>query len=158
VPLRQALSGTISIPRGNLEFNLALKESRRMATNSSTHGSLSDSAARSLKEPLPPSRRDLASLQIFLDRDFQDYWEVRRFGRNFGLRIQCPCCGADAPARASSEDIVWYGYRKWRWLANHLVSDHCRSQALTHRHRVAVKKGSARLKETKFAGKKTAAA
>jgi hypothetical protein len=129
-----------------------------MGTNSSTHGSLSDSAARSLKEPLLPSRRDLASLQTFLDRDFQNFWEVRRFGRNFGLRIMCPCCGAEAPARVSGEDIVWYGYRKWRWLANHLTQEHCRREALTHRHRIAVKKGDAKLNETKFAGKKTKAA
>lgn len=129
-----------------------------MGTNSSTHGSLSASAARSLKEPLQPSRRDLASLQAFLDKDFQSFWEVRRFGRNFGLRIQCPCCGMDAPARASSEDIVWYGYRKWRWLANHLVSEHARREATSYRHRAAVTKGDAKLKETKFAGKKTAAA
>jgi hypothetical protein len=126
-----------------------------MGTNSLTRASLSVSAARSLKEPLPPSRKDLASLQTFLDKDFQDYWEVRRFGRNFGLRIQCPCCGADAPSRADHEDIVWYGYRKWRWLANHLVSQHSRREALTHRHRIAVKRGDAKLREIKFAGKRT---
>jgi hypothetical protein len=126
-----------------------------MGTNSSTHGSLSDSAARSLKEPLQPSRRDLASLQTFLDKDFQNFWEVRRFGRNFGLRIQCPCCGDEAPQRTSGEDIVWYGYRKWRWLANHLTTEHCRAQATSYRHRAAVKKGDAKLSETKFAGKKT---
>lgn len=128
-----------------------------MGTNSLTRGFLSASAARSLKEPLPPSRRDLASLQTFLDKDFQSFWEVRRFGRNFGLRIQCPCCGQDAPSRDKDEDIVWYGYRKWRWLANHLVSDHCRREALSHRHRASVKKGTAKLHEVKFAGKKTAA-
>ena len=128
-----------------------------MATNNSTRSFLSASAARSLKEPLPPSRKDLASLQAFLDKDFQSFWEVRRFGKNFGLRIVCPCCEAEAPSRIAGEDIVWYGYRKWRWLANHLVSDHCRREALTHRHRVAVKKDKDTLSETKFAGKRTAA-
>jgi hypothetical protein len=99
----------------------------------------------------------LASLQTFLDKDFQDFWEVRRFGKNFGLRIECPCCGAVAPQRGSGEDIVWYGYRKWRWLANHLTQEHCRREALTYRHRAAVKKGDAKLSEAKFAGKRTAA-
>lgn len=128
-----------------------------MGTNNLTRASLSDSAARSLKEPLPPSRKDLASLQTFLDRDFQNFWEVRRFGSNFGLRIECPCCGAVAPERVHGEDIVWYGYRKWRWLANHLVSEHARREALSHRHRIALKKGAAKAGETKFAGKRTAA-
>lgn len=128
-----------------------------MGMNSSTHGSLSALDARSLKEPLQPSRRDLASLQTFLDKDFQSFWEVRRFGRNFGLRIKCPCCGAEAPERVHGEDIVWYGYRKWRWLANHLVAEHARSTALTFRHRQAIKAGRAKLKETKFADKKSAA-
>lgn len=129
-----------------------------MATNPSTRSSLSDSAARSLKEPLQPSRRDLESLQVFLDRDFSDFWEVRRFGRNWGMRVICPCCGAQAPEQQFGHEIDWSGYRKWRWLSNHIVSEHSRSLALTHRHRIAVKKGNAKLKETKFAGKKTVAA
>jgi len=53
---------------------------------------------------------------------------------------------------------VWYGYRKWRWLANHIVDNHCRQAALTHRHRIAIRAGTAKLAETKFVGKKTNAA
>lgn len=129
-----------------------------MAMNRSTHASLSDSAARSLKEPLQPSRRDLASLQLSLDKDFQDFWEVRRFGSHWGMRVICPCCGKTPPIQQwAQEDYIAYGHRKWRWLANHIVSDHAKNQALTHRHRTAVKSGPARVSETRFAGKKTAA-
>lgn len=129
-----------------------------MATNRSTRVSLSVSAARNLKEPLQPSRRDLASLQLSLDKDFQDFWEVRRFGSHWGMRVICPVCGDTPPIqRWAEEDYIAYGHRKWRWLSNHIVTDHCRNAALTHRHRVAVKSGPAKVSETRFAGKKTAA-
>lgn len=92
-----------------------------MAMNRSTRVSLSVSAARSLKEPLQPSRRDLASLQLSLDKDFQDFWEVRRFGSHWGMRVICPCCGETPPIqRWAEEDYIAYGHRKWRWLANHI--------------------------------------
>lgn len=129
-----------------------------MGNTPSTPDSSLGSRVRNSKEPLPPSRKDLASLQVWLDRDFQDFWEVRRFGANFGLRIRCSCCGMDAPSRGANEDIVWYGYRKWRWLATHLVSTHCRAQANTYQHRRAIKEDRAKIKETKFAGKRTATA
>jgi hypothetical protein len=67
-------------------------------------------------------------------------------------------CAAEAPQRTHGEDLIWYGYRKWRWLANHMASEHCRAQALTFQHRQAIKRGNAKLSETKFAGKKTSAA
>lgn len=80
-----------------------------------------------------PSRKDLASLQQYLDRDFQNFWDVRRFGAHLGLRIKCAVCGGEPPKQRANEDFFWYGYRKWRWLANHMVSDHLRSQALVNR-------------------------
>ena len=104
------------------------------------------------------SRKDLASLQTFLDRDFQNFWDVRQFGAHLGLRIKCPVCNAEAPVQREREDFVWYGYRKWRWLANHLVADHCRSAAISNRHRQAIKRGAAKMSETRFVGKKTRAA
>jgi hypothetical protein len=89
-------------------------------------------------------------MRTFLDRDFQNFWEVRRFGRNWGMRVICPCCSAEAPERQFGEEIDWTGYRKWRWLSNHIVSEHSRDLAMTHRHRIAVKKGDAKLKEVKI--------
>lgn len=75
------------------------------------------------------------------------------------MRIICPCCGAEPPvARWADEDYVAYGHRKWRWVANHIVSDHARREAMTHRHRIALKKGDAKASETKFAGKRANAA
>lgn len=72
------------------------------------------------------------------------------------MRVICPVCDALPPIeRWAQEDYIAYGHRKWRWLANHLVSDHSRREALSNRHRAAVKKGDAKLSETKFAGKKT---
>jgi hypothetical protein len=35
---------------------------------------------------------------------------------------------------------VWYGYRKWRALASHMVTDHCSKEALTYRRIAAEQK------------------
>jgi hypothetical protein len=32
---------------------------------------------------------------------------------------------------------VWYSYRKYRWLCDHLFSAHCKQEALTHRRIMA---------------------
>lgn len=74
------------------------------------------------------------------------------------MRVICPVCSALPPVeRWASEDYIAYGHRKWRWLSNHIVTEHARSAATTHRHRLAVKKGDAKVSETKVL-KKTRAA
>jgi hypothetical protein len=37
------------------------------------------------------------------------------------------------PKQSKNEDFVWYGYRKWRATADHIVTAHCKQQALTYR-------------------------
>jgi hypothetical protein len=97
-------------------------------------------------------------MQKYLDSQFQDFWDVRRCGNNIGLLIKCPACPWVPPSQNAGEDFVWYGYRKWRALANHMVVEHCRAKALSFRHRTAIREGTAKLKETKFAGKRSTAA
>jgi hypothetical protein len=41
------------------------------------------------------------------------------------------------PTQQSGEDLVWYSYRKYRALCEHLFSVHCRKDALTYRRMVA---------------------
>ena len=43
---------------------------------------------------------------------------------------------------------MWYGYRKWRATAEHIVAKHCRSQALTYR-RIAAEQKRLEEKESK---------
>jgi hypothetical protein len=101
------------------------------------------------------SPKDLHSLQTFLDRDFQNFWDIRRFGAHVGLRIKCPACPWEPGLKQGrSEDIIWYGYRKWRALANHMVTEHCSKQALQYR-RIAAREG--RLKKLSIQRSKRAA-
>lgn len=79
------------------------------------------------------SGRDLASLQKYLDGDFQNFWDIRRFGRNVGTLIKCPVCSALPPKYQGGGDFIFNSYRKRAWLANHLVVAHLHDKALTHR-------------------------
>ena len=74
---------------------------------------------------------------MYLDRDFQNFWDVRRCGKSYGLRIKCPACNAEPPSQRDNEDFIMYGYRKWRWLANHMVSAHMADRAERFRRRHA---------------------
>ena len=99
--------------------------------------SLSASRWPKPKGSSPFLAKDLASLQAYLDHDYQNFWDVRRCGNSVGLLIRCAVCGVDPPKPKKGENWIWYGYRKWRWMAEHLVSKHCREAALTHRRIVA---------------------
>lgn len=39
--------------------------------------------------------------------------------------------------RWANEDFIAYGYRKWKWLCNHMATDHMREMSLVHRRIVA---------------------
>lgn len=126
------------------------------AIRQSQKNSSSASAVGNSTGHVSPSRKDLASLQRFLDRDIQSFWDIRKFGRSFGCRIICPCCGIEPPIQQwRAEDYEAYGHRKWRWLTNHVVTVHARAQATTFRHREAIKQKAASVSETRFAGKRT---
>lgn len=86
------------------------------------------------------SARDLASLQKFLDRDFQNFWDIRRYGNHLGTEIKCALCPWRPPAQNKGEHFVWYSYRKYRALCNHVFTDHCRQSALSYRRIVANEK------------------
>lgn len=57
-----------------------------------------------------------------------------------GTEIKCALCPWKPPKQLSSEDFVWYSYRKYRALCNHVFSEHCRQSALTYRRIVAQQK------------------
>lgn len=79
------------------------------------------------------SGKDLASLQRYLDGDFQNFWDIRRFGKNVGTLIKCPVCGDLPPKAYNTASFIFNSYRKRAWLANHLVVVHLHDKALTHR-------------------------
>ena len=57
------------------------------------------------------------------------------------MEIKCPACPAVPPVeRWRNEDVVAYTYRKWKWLANHMATDHMRQESLIHRRMVAREK------------------
>src|SRR5262245_44913264 len=86
------------------------------------------------------SAKDLASLQRYLDRDFQNFWDIRRYGKRLGTAIKCACCDWVPPKAGKNEDLVWYSYRKYRVLCEHLFSAHLSREALTHRRIAATAK------------------
>lgn len=57
----------------------------------------------------------LESLSLSLPDGYQNYFEVKRTGRWYGLHIACPVCGEEPPK------ILKYANRKWRWTAVHML-------------------------------------
>src|SRR6266404_322603 len=90
------------------------------------------------------SARDLGSLQRFLDSDFQNFWDIRRYGNHVGTEIKCALCPWRPPGQTKGEDFVWYSYRKYRALCNHIFTAHTREQALKYRRLAAGQKRLAR--------------
>ena len=102
----------------------------------------SSSASRSPKRSALSefSAKDLAYLQKSLDRDFQNFWDIRRYGNHLGTEIKCALCPWRPPKQGASEDFVWYSYRKYRALCNHVFTGHCRQAGLAYRRIVAQQK------------------
>jgi len=65
---------------------------------------------------------------------------VKRFGKNLGTVIKCALCPWTPPKAEKGEDFMWYNYRKYRALCEHLFDKHCRREALTNRRIVAQQK------------------
>lgn len=100
----------------------------------STSTSTSESTSQNQNDSGVISRKDLESLQIGLDRDFMNFWNIRRYGAHLGMEIKCPVCNELPPVkRWEKEDFVAYGYRKWKWLCSHIATEHCRNEALKNR-------------------------
>jgi hypothetical protein len=119
-----------------------------MGTMTHTAGNSSSASVTPRRSDLSAySQRDLASLQRYLDGDFQNFWNIRRFGKRLGTVIQCACCDWAPPKAKHGEDLVWYSYRKYRALCEHLFSAHLRKEALTHR-RIAASVQRKRGKQT----------
>lgn len=108
------------------------------ASSTNTSASASRSPKRNASSEF--SAKDLVSLQKSLDRDFQNFWDIRRYGTHLGVEIKCALCDWRPPKQTANEDFVWYSYRKYRALCNHVFTDHCRQAGLAHRRIVAQQK------------------
>jgi hypothetical protein len=72
--------------------------------------------------------------RMTLPTGWENFYNARRCGAAYGLRIECPCCGATPPR------ILEYSYRMWRWINVHMAKEHCANQALRHRRIAAAEK------------------
>lgn len=106
----------------------------------STRTSSSGSHTRKRKDSLPILHSELKSLHRYLDGEFQNYWDIRRFGGNkIGLKkINCPLCPYEPKLAARvGENFVWYSYRKYQAVLTHVIDAHLKREALTHRRILA---------------------
>jgi hypothetical protein len=65
-----------------------------------------------------PTVKALASLSPWLPDGWENFFNARHVGRNWGLMVICPVCNETAPGGYQ------YTYRKWRWLTVHLATEH----------------------------------
>lgn len=73
------------------------------------------------------------------------------------MEIKCPACDELPPLkRWEQEDFVAYSYRKWKWLANHMATDHMRDISLKHR-RITAREHRLQVLATKRSKKNKAA-
>ena len=62
-------------------------------------------------------RRARERLQLSLPRGWQNFFDVRRAGKYWGLPRTCKICGA----RPGVEVPEW---NRWRWVAAHVLIEH----------------------------------
>lgn len=99
----------LKISHPNRESGTMLKSRRRHKKSSSPTLGGSSRPGSNLS---PVSQESLAKL---LPSGFQNYFQVARYGKWWGLRIECPVCGESAPK------WLVYTARKWRWLSIHML-------------------------------------
>lgn len=66
------------------------------------------------------TREAMLYLRMSLPAGWQSYFSVRRTGKYWGLRIECPVCGETAPHEINP-------WNKWRWLTVHITESHARN-------------------------------
>lgn len=73
------------------------------------------------------------------------------------MRIKCPQCNAEPPVkRWENHDFIATCYRKWKWLANHMVTDHMREKSLLNR-RITARESRLRVVSIRRSKKRRAA-